>query len=90
MIRISASVAAVAVLLTLGSAAASATDHLSHANNNPGVDDRGFTNAVNNNPGAGERSPNAGNPAAKPQGFGDPKEGTQTGTPSSSKGIGND
>jgi len=90
MSRISLFFMAVAGLVAVASSAALAKDHLSHANNNPGVDDRGFENAVNNNPGADERSGSAGNPAAKPEGFGDPNDGTKTGTPSSGKGGGSD
>ena len=90
MSRISLFALAVAGLVAASSSAAMARDHLSHANDNPGVDDRDFVNPVNNNPGAGERSSSAGKPAANPEGFGDPKEGSQTGTPSSAKGVGSD
>ncbi len=79
---------ALATTLALASTAALARDHLSHANTSPGVDDRGFGNAVNDNPGAGMRSDSAGNPAGKPEGFGDPNHGSQTGTPSNDVGPG--
>lgn len=85
---ITVSTLALAAALAIASTAAQARDHLSHANNNPGVDDRGFGNAVNANPGGDMRSDSAGNPAGKPEGFGDPNDGNKTGTPSNDVGVG--